>query len=446
MKRFALFFLLVFLPGMGFSQTDTLQGKIKEKKKTGWTWAALPILAFDADQGVQFGALGQIFDYGDGSKYPEYRSTFYGECSWFTRGSATYQIFYDSKYLVPGGIRVTLDLDYLPERALDFYGFNGYRANFNPGFSTEGSPEYISRMFYRYERNMFRIMADFQGPLFSQKVRWLAGLNLIGMKAKTVDIERFNKGKDESHQLPDTALLYDRYVQYGLIGEDEKEGGTHAIMKTGIVMDTRNNEAAPDRGIWSEIMLMTSPGLAASSKTFVRLAVTHRQYVSLFPEHLVFAYQVGYQGTVAGSTPFYLLPYIFTSYSLTTRPDGLGGSKNLRGVLRDRVVGEGVALGNAELRWKIFRRVIFGQNVYFGLTGFADAGMVVQERKTEPGLIPVNERNLYFRESSDRVHVTAGVGFRIGLNENFIVAFDFGKAFNPQDGTSGIYIGVGNIF
>jgi len=94
--------LLFLLQTLISAQPDSSEFPIKEKKKKGWTWAALPVVAFDADQGLQLGALGQVFYYGDGSIYPEYRHTIYAECSWFTKGSAVYQIFYDSKYLVPG--------------------------------------------------------------------------------------------------------------------------------------------------------------------------------------------------------------------------------------------------------------------------------------------------------------------------------------------------------
>ena len=177
--------------------------------------------------------LGQVFYYGDGSTYPEYKHTIYAECSWFTKGSAVYQLFYDSKYLIPGGIRITADLDYLPERALDFYGFNGYEANYQASLTEQGSADYISRVFYKQERKMYRIMADFQGPLLGQKLRWLAGINIIGVQTSTVDIERVNKGKPDDKKLPDTALLYDRYVGYQLIRPDEKSGGTTIYLKTG---------------------------------------------------------------------------------------------------------------------------------------------------------------------------------------------------------------------
>jgi len=96
-------FLLSFFGPFVFAQADSAKVKVKEKIKKGWTWAALPVVAYDADMGVQLGALGQVFYYGDGSTYPEYKHTVYAECSWFTKGSAVYQVFYDSKYLIPAG-------------------------------------------------------------------------------------------------------------------------------------------------------------------------------------------------------------------------------------------------------------------------------------------------------------------------------------------------------
>ncbi|HPT10898.1 MAG TPA: hypothetical protein PL087_10860, partial [Bacteroidales bacterium] len=117
MRKFIVFwivffsFLMIFCPFSGFAQADSAMEPFKEKKKPGWTWAALPIVAYDADQGWQFGALGQVFYYGDGATWPEYRHTLYAEVSWYTRGSATYQLFYDSKYLIPGKIRITADVD-----------------------------------------------------------------------------------------------------------------------------------------------------------------------------------------------------------------------------------------------------------------------------------------------------------------------------------------------
>jgi len=440
--------LLILLSSLASAQSDTISKPVKKEKiKKGWTFGALPVVAYDADMGFQYGALAQFFDYGDGTIYPEYRHTFYVEVSRFTKGSGVNQLFYDSKYLIPGHIRVTADLDYLTERALDFYGFNGYEANYDPAvIDKDDSVNYISRVYYKHERFMLRAMADFQGRIIGEKLRWLAGLNYFNIQTGTVDIKRMNKDKKESKQLPDsTLLLYDEYVNAGLIGEDEKDGGSHLILKLGLIYDTRDNEAAPNKGIWSELLLMVAPDfLSNTSNGFTMLTATHRQFFTMVPKKLVLAYRLSYQGTIMGKAPFYIQPYLFSSFALTTKPDGLGGSRTIRGVLRNRVVGEGAVNGNIELRWIFWKTFLFKQNFYLGLTGFFDAGMVVQDRFVDRTAIGNN--TFYFDTRNDRPHFGTGLGLRAALNENFIIAVDYGFALDKRDGTSGLYLGISNIF
>jgi outer membrane protein assembly factor BamA len=444
---FRLIILFILLSFLASAQTDTIsKPPKKEKIKKGWTFGALPVVAYDADMGFQYGALAQFFDYGDGTIYPEYKHTFYVEVSRFTKGSGVNQIFYDSKYLIPGHIRVTADLDYLTERALDFYGFNGYEANYLPEITDQqDSSDYISRVYYKHERMMLRAMADFQGRIVGDKLRWLAGLNYFNIKTATVDIERMNKGKKDSKQLPDTTLLYDEYVNAGLISEDEKDGGSHFILKLGLIYDTRDNEAAPNRGIWSEALVMLAPqSLSNTPNGFIMLSAAHRQFFTLAPKKLVLAYRLSYQGTIGGTTPYYILPYLFNSYALTTKPDGLGGSRTIRGVLRNRVVGEGAVNANVEMRWIFWRTFLFKQNFYLGLTGFFDAGMVVQDRYVNRNAL--NNSTFFFDDQHDRPHYGTGLGLRAALNENFIIAVDYGFALDKRDGTSGLYLGISNIF
>jgi len=68
--------------------------------------------------------------------------------------------------------------------------------------------------------------------------------------------------------------------------------------------------------------------------------------------------------------PFYMLPLVYNSAPQLTL-SGLGGSRTIRGILRNRVVGEDLVYGNAELRWKVFRTVLFNQNLYLALSGYA---------------------------------------------------------------------------
>ena len=71
----------------------------KDKVKTGWNFGALPILGYDSDMGFQYGALANIYYYGDGSTYPQYFHSFYFEVSRYTKGTGINQFFFDSKKL-----------------------------------------------------------------------------------------------------------------------------------------------------------------------------------------------------------------------------------------------------------------------------------------------------------------------------------------------------------
>jgi len=72
----------------------------KEKIKKGWNLGALPVISFDSDLGFQYGALMNLYDYGNGSLYPNYERSLYMEASYFTRGSGIFRINYDTKKLI----------------------------------------------------------------------------------------------------------------------------------------------------------------------------------------------------------------------------------------------------------------------------------------------------------------------------------------------------------
>lgn len=441
--------LLIF---MLLSMVSLLQAQEEEKSaakriKTGWTFGALPAISYDTDLGFQYGALVNFYYYGDGKTYPKYLHSLYAEVSRYTKGSGINRFFYDSEHLIPG-IRITSDLSYLTEKALDFYGFNGYDAVFNEDWSNDESDDYITRMFYRHERKMFRFMTDFQGKFSYKPLRWVAGFGVLHNKVAPVDLERLNKGKDEEDKLPDVPGLYDKYVSWGIIKEDEKEGGWSNYLKLGLVFDTRDFEPNPMKGIWSEVVLFAAPGfLGNGDYGFAKISATHRQYFTLVKDRLSFVYRLNYQGTIGGDVPFYMQPYMINSFSNSSNTDGLGGSKTLRGVMRNRVVGDGFAFGNAEFRWKFFKTVLWKQNIYLGLNAFADAGMVLQKIDLDLSKVPDNVGlQNYFLTDEESLHTTYGAGLSIVMNENFIVAVDYGRPFDKRDGGGGIYIGLNYLF
>jgi outer membrane protein assembly factor BamA len=413
--------------------------------KTGWTFGALPAISYNTDLGLQYGGLVNLYYFGDGSSYPKYMHSVYAEISRYTKGSGVNRLFYDSEYLIPD-IRVTADLSYFTEKALDFYGFNGYNSLYNASLEDDtNQDEYLSRMFYRHERNMFRFTLDFQGQLAGRELRWIGGIGLLNNSISKVDIEALNDGQDQEDMLPDIPGLYDRYLEWGVISPAESDGGNAHHFKFGVIYDSRDNEPNPMSGIWSEAVIFAAPGFLGNGDfAYSRISLTHRQYFTILENDLSFAYRLNYQGTLGGNVPFYMLPYMINSFSLSSNTDGLGGSKTVRGVLRNRIVGEGMVFGNFEMRWKFYRTVLFNQNIYLALNGFIDAGQVVTNRKIDvPAGSPFYS---FYNQDEESMHISLGGGFRIAMNENFIIAVDYGKPLDNRDGGGGLYIGLNYLF
>jgi len=436
----SLFLLLSFFSTRTFGQAGDSTKRHTEKIKKGWNFGALPSVAFDSDLGFQYGVLTNIYNYGDGSSYPKYRHSIYLEWARTTKGTGKNQLLYDSEYLIPH-IRLTAEASYLTDKALDFYGFNGYNSFYNPDLATQGTPDYISKMYYRLERKMTRIKFDFQGNITDKKLRWLIGYTMFNVKIKSVDIAALNKGRNQNDLLPDTSLLYDKYIDWGIIPQNQKNGGTTNLLKFGLVYDTRDNEPNPMIGMWTEALVLVSPSFLGNQFTYSKIVINHRQYFTLHKDVLNLAFRVSYQDKIGGKMPFYMLPFIFSSNQIR---DGLGGAKTLRGIARNRVMGEGVVFGNLEMRWKFFRREIFNQNFYLALAPFIDVGRVTRKydfQTNDP------EAAAYLKLGSpEKFHKSFGLGFYGAMNQNFVAAINYGMSMDKNDGTNGLYIGLDFLF
>lgn len=415
-----------------------------EVQKQGWKLSGvLPTVTFDSDLGFQYGALIDISNYGDGSRFPLPDHHLYFEVSRFTKGSGINRFYYDSDKLLKGML-FFVDLSYLTDQAYDFYGFNGYDAVFNKDWTDDTNPQdiYKSRMFYKYDRKMFRLKTDLQGNLSGEHLRWSTGLSLLNFKIGSVNVDKLNKGKDEEDKLPDIDGLYDKYVDWGIIQAEEADGGFVPTIKAGLVYDTRDFKSNPMKGIWTEAVLEGAPEFLGAESSFLKLSITHRQYFTLVAKKLSLAYRLNYQTTVAGHTPFYYQTQVLTSELRSASSEGLGGASTLRGILRNRVVGDGYFLGNVEARWKFAQFNIGNNNFYTGLVGYTDFGRVTNKIEAN---VPANAEN-YFETDAEKIHLSYGAGLRIAMNETFILRVDYGLANDSRDGDSGMYIGLNYLF
>ena len=443
MKKFLLCALCFFLSVGLFAQA----GKKDELVKKNWNFGALPAITFDTDLGLQYGALVDMYNYGDGTRYPKYNHKFYIEVSRYTKGSGINRFYYDSDQLIKG-LQTTIDLSYLSDMAYDFFGFNGYDAVYMADWTDDTSAGYISRMFYKYDRKLFRFKGDIQGKLTGGNFRWITGWNFQNFKVGSVNTDKLNKGKDDADKLPSTADkpgLYEKCQQWGIISGTETDGGFVPTFKGGVVFDTRDNQPNPMKGVWTETVIEVSPEILGAENSFSKLSLTHRQYFTLIPDNLSLVYRLGYQSTLSGKVPFYYQSQVITSFMTGETSEGLGGATTIRGILRNRVIGDGIFYGNVEARWKVVRFNFIKNNFYLGLSGFTDFGRVTKK-------IPINTNvtmglpGEYLKSDAEKMHYSYGAGLVIAMNENFVFAMDYGKAANLQDGKSGFYMNLNYLF
>ena len=432
----------------------------KEIVKTGYNIGPFPIVAFDADKGFQVGALMNVYDFGDGSMYPNTRQKLYMEASFFTKGSQLFVVNYDNKFLIPG-VRWCATATLVNDKAMDFYGFNGYEAYYD--FNNFGSKKYNPK--YRVNRLTFLFKSDFIGNIWKKKLFWEAGYQLHYIKqgynkVHALNLDKINKNKAEDKLYPvDEPTMFDLYRQWGIISEDEAWGGLNSTLRVGLLFDTRDKEGAPSRGIWAEAHVSLSPKWLGTTHPHYRYSATFRHYVPIVKNDvLTFAYRLNYEGTFGNYTPYYAMPYI-TVMGNTYDRDGMGGYRTVRGLMRNRVQGLDMATYNVELRWRFVNFTLWKQNIGFGLSVFSDGTMVTRDYdmsfkgKEEYR----DEYNKYMegRPTSDRPHITVGGGLRFIMNQNFIVAFEYGlpvskfskdPVIKKQDGNGAFYINTGFLF
>ena len=472
-------------------QVDSLGRKIK----TGWNFGALPSVAFDADLGFQGGALANIYYYGDGSQYPEYIHSLYAEAAYTTKNYGIFRVNYDSKYLIPKH-RLTLDATYQPDAMCDFYGFNGYQSVYNQDFHKwKKDPEkmgvledYQSRAFYKYKRNLFRFAADIEGTIW-KNIKWNAGLGVLGYMIDECDIDMLNGKKNvydpnteryaQKAMDKDIEGMYEKYVKWGLIDQAEAKGGWHPYLRAGITYDSRDQRTCPTKGIYADAFFTYTAAFgeqAAAGYNHLQFNFNFRHYVPVYRDRVTFAYRIGTQNNIAGKSPFYMNTYLNTLFIQRVMYEGLGGANSLRGIMRNRILANGFAYANVELRCKVAKFDIGRQHFYIGLAPFFDLGVITQPYEldeealnrayaadTDPLKLPLSSyfatvKNCWSEtgtttEDIDLTktyfpHMAAGLGLKAAMNENFVLSVDWAMALDPQDNAkwANFYIKMGYLF
>jgi outer membrane protein assembly factor BamA len=348
-----------------------------------------------------------------------------------TKNNQFIRLFYESDKLIPE-VRTMIDLAFIDDRRYDFLGFNGYESVYHRDIDKG------DRDFYAYRREKFRVRADFQGKFPVKNLYWLLGYEYLNFKIK-------NSGVSDTAE----PSLYDNYVAWGLIPNANAKGGNSHSLKAGVMYDSRNVRLLPGKGIFSEFILQAAPRfLFNENNAYWEMVLTHRQYIPL-TQHITLAYRASYQSTLGNDgKPFYAKPPLLGSHQTGVIMEGLGGNRSLRGVTRNRVIGDGFVLGNVELRYKLFDFRLLRQSIEVIPHIFFDAGRVVKFTKLNLENVPDADREKFFDIGAETFHSAAGAGVRLLINKNFVLTADFGKALSKKDGDGklGIYVGANVLF
>lgn len=366
-----------------------------------WEIAGVPALNYDSDEGFGYGVVAELYRFGPGSD--RYRFTLQPTVQLSTRGRQEISLFMDAPRLLPEGWRMDLFVGSDRQVAAPYYGPGNHSTYDSTLDEAEGPNPY----FYRFGRERRQLTANVQRRLGSTPLRALAG---AGVARVSLDPTPHDEG---------TTLLEQQ------LGGEVPPATLSNHVRAGLIWDTRDVELGPTSGVWSEILIQRFDGLLGSDHEYTRWTFTDRRYLRLGSSRTVFANRILLQG-VEGEAPLHDLFLIQTSFK---QQEGLGGAKSVRGLPKNRYVGESLALWNAEMRWRAADFRAAGRPFHLVLVGFVDSGRVWEGRMQVDELL-------------QDLHHGFGGGLRLGMGDSFAVAIDAGRA----GGNAPIYVGLGYLF
>lgn len=373
-----------------------------QQRDSRWEVAAVPAVNYDADEGFGYGAIAELYNVAPTEPGP-YRFTLQPTVFLTTGGRKDFTLFFDSPRLLPGGWRVDAFLGSEQQLASPYYGL-GNDVEVDPAMEKDPENPY----FYRFGRTRRQLSANLQHGIGGLPLRALFGVGLVHNRIDAVP-------RDSG-----TTFLA-RELAGGAV-----PGGYSNYLRGGLVWDTRDREVGPSRGSWSELLVQRVDRALGSEASYTRWTATDRRYLPLGSSRLVFANRLLVQG-VQGDAPFYDLHQVQNSFK---QQEGLGGAKTIRGMPKNRYVGRGLFLWNAELRWRAAEFGMMGKPSHLTVTGFADSGRVWAGAPEPASLLT-------------GLHHGMGGGLRLGMGENFVVALDVGHS---TEAAAPFYIGLGYLY
>lgn len=294
----------------------------------GNDWRFGPVFNFNSDNGLTIGGGPILYNYGLNVKPYNYRQTLLGSYSF---GSKSYAFQYLGEfYGIIKNTELKLDIRKTELGITKFFG---------EGNETPFNSDLDSKDFYKVGQELLYISPSIKIP-FTDK-----------MSAEFLPFYKFSDVSYEQNtflsEYPDT---------YGI--GNIKYAGINANLS----FDTRDNESEPYEGIYARLLGNYTPELIDNNSAYGKAGFDFRGYLtSGGMQGITLALRTA-GGKVWGEYPFYESMF-------------LGGANSLKGFSRERFAGDGVFVGQAELRMRLFRVNILIPGM-LGISLFGGSGRV----------------------------------------------------------------------
>ncbi len=413
------FVLLIFLI---FNTNLKAQDSIQVKKHKRYVVGFVPIIAYDADLGVRYGGVVNLFDKGKIQSDLEYNQYLFLRVVNTSKGTFQSHIVFDSETLIPK-TKLLSEVTYMNDNLMDFFGFNGVETNFDNSFVDENNDFFIHHHFYSCKRQWLRARIDFQPYIKSRKLRMLFGYSFHWFDYKSVEQNS----------------LYNYFKDWKILSANELSGGYVNQLTAGGIYEMRDSQINPKKGIWAESFVTL--GYASNHEPFSKWIFTYRHYFSL-SKSTVLAARFSSQQKLFGYIPFYFMSVYQDS---RMQQDGLGGAFTLRGIARNRVVADGYCLANIELKKKIFDKKILKLPIEIDLALTSDLAMITQKRKIDYSVIPSDELTKHFNTDAPLLYKSIGLGTYIIINKGSLITVNYAHSLHKNWG-GGFYVGSNLLF
>jgi hypothetical protein len=395
-----------------------------------WTFGGLPALALDADNGFLVGVVAQLYLH-DPARTPPYRIGFNLGISVTTKLVQNHYLNVDWLGVGDLPLRLLLRVGWSQSLTQNYCG-RGMTVTCDPavaaaaaeaeGLQGDEKEDFIKKYYlHRFMNPWAQVQGRWALSPLPRRVEvfggWRGSAWIPGTWAD-------DDGDGDADISPYPGSLYGQEFPRG-------EAGFASLLQLGVMLDSRDNEPSPRRGVWLEASVRGATPAWGSTWTWGGANATAQVWAPIVdgpaPRRVTLATRA-VADIIVGDAPLQELvrPGGFTDYL------SFGGADMGRGVRVQRYVGDLKLFLQNELRWRFLEWEGLGQAFALSLNGFVDAG-VVGTKLGDPRILDGNGP------------VGGGAALLFHWNENFIVNAAVATSALENWPTS-VYITLGQAF